>query len=300
MVNFKTETDMAIRRAKDEEPWDGYYLARGAEIENLFRCLKLNYLGEVLDLGCGNGFISCLLSLISRKVTATDLYSPDSKTHTLGIDSAKALISKLGKTNISLLACSIEQIPFKDDTFDAVFSSYTLHYLKDRRRAVDELKRVVKKDGVIILMMPGSMERFYAFFQFYLYLAVKSIKVLKEKMVKGIDRPSENKKSAALDFIVLKQRYPYFPFPGPHGAYRNSAIEMIRHLPVNWNREFMKSGLRIDRSFTTTFIPYALLLTVSLKLTSIISRIFGPFTRACGDKPLVKYLGYNYCVALKK
>lgn len=300
MVNFKRETVMALDSAKDEEPWDGYYLARRSEVENLVRSLKLNDLGNVLELGCGNGFVSCLLSAISKKVTATDLFSRDSKTHTLGIENAKRLISKLGKRGISLLACSIEHVPFKDDTFDTVFSSYTLHYLKDRRRAICELKRVVKKDGLIILMVPGFMERIWAFFQFYLYLGIKFLKTLKENMSKGTIPSSGSSESAIFDLTRVKERYSYFPFPGPHGAYRNSAIEMIRHMPVNWNREFSESGLKVESSFTTTFIPYHLLLTISLKLTSIISSIFAPFTRACGDKPLIKYLGCNYCVALKK
>ncbi len=300
MLNISACINRAIKEAKDEQPWDGYYLIRGFEFENLLRLTKLNDLGKVLELGCGNGFISYLISSISKKVIATDLYSKDVKTHTAGLDSAKRLISKVGNKNISLLTCSMEYIPFKNDTFDTVFSFYTLHYLKDRTLALNELKRVVKKNGIIILVIPNFIERIYAFFQFYLYFLIKSFRVAEEKMFKKSKPAYSSKKTASFNLAKLRQSYKYFPFSGPHGAYKNSAIEALRHIPIQWNREFRKVGLEISHSLTTTFLPYPLLLTMSLKITHIISAVFEHFTKACGAKPLIKYLGYNYCVILKK
>ena len=300
MLNIKAGVERAIREVKEEQPWDGYYLIRGFEFENLLRFTKLNNLGRVLDAGCGNGFISFLISSISKEVIATDLYSKDAKTHTVGLDSAKRLISKIGKKNISLLACSMEYLPFKDETFDAVFSLYALHYLQDKTLALNELKRAVKKNGIIILVIPNFIERIYAFFQFYLYLLIKSFKVAGEKMFKNTGLSYSSKKAASFSLAKLKQNYKYFPFPGPHGAYKNSAVEMMRHMPIRWNKEFRKAGLEIKYSLTTAFLPYPLLLTISLKATLVISALFERFAKACGDKLFFKYLGYNYCVILKR
>lgn len=300
MLNISAGIDRAIKEAKDQQPWDGYYLIRGFEFENLLKFTKLNDLGKVLELGCGNGFISYLISSISKEVIATDLYSKDAKTHTVGLDSAKRLLSKIGNKNISLLSCSIKYMPFKDETFDTVFSLYILHYLEDRTLALNELKRVVKKNGIIILVIPNFIERIYAFCQFYLYLLIKSFRLVGEKMFKNTGLSYSNKKAAPFSFAKFKQDYKYFPFPGPHGGYKNSAVEMIRHMPIQWNKEFRKTGLKIKHSLTTAFLPYPLLLTISLKLTLIISAFFKHFTKACGDKPFFKYLGYNYCVILKR
>ena len=50
MSNIKTDVERAIREASSEQPWDGYYMVRGSEIENLLRFLKLNKLARVLDV----------------------------------------------------------------------------------------------------------------------------------------------------------------------------------------------------------------------------------------------------------
>lgn len=291
--------DKAICAAPGEEPWPAYYRIRGAEIESLLKAASLNKTGEVLEVGCGNGFVSYLLSSISNKVVAADLCSRSSKTHTVGIDIANRFFDKLGVSNAHLCSCSVEGLPFKDNTFDVIFSSYVLQYLKDRSLALRELKRVVKKDGIIILMLPNFIERIYAFFQFYLYLFIKLMNMLTAKLSikQGVAKETGPGK---IDIVRFKDNYRYFPFPGPHGAYKNSAIEMIRHMPLNWNKEFKTGGLKIEKSFTTTFSPYPLFLTVSSHLEAVMSALLGPFTRFFSTKPVIKYLGYNYCVILKK
>ncbi|MDO8603540.1 MAG: class I SAM-dependent methyltransferase [Candidatus Omnitrophota bacterium] len=300
MLDINSIVGKSIKAAAGEQPWNGYYLMRGLEVGNLLRYAGLNEPGVVLDIGCGNGFASYLISNISKRVVASDLYSKDAKTHTVGLDSARRLVSKMSAANISISACSIECLPFKNETFDIIFSSYVMHYLKSKAQALSELKRVVKKEGMVILVVPNFMERIYAFFQFYLYFAVKFFGLVKERIFRRNNACHDVGKITVQSFSKLKENYKYFPFPGPHGAYRNSFIEMISHTPCRWNREFQNAGFIIQRSFTTVFAPYPLLLTVSLKLTVVISKIFEPLARFLGDKRFIKYLGYNYCAILKK
>ena len=291
--------DKAIATASEEEPWPAYYRIRGAEIESVLKAAAVKKAGKVLEVGCGNGFVSYLFSSISNEVVATDLYSRNSKTHTVGIDITNRFFDKLDVDNIRLCSCSVESMPFKDNTFDIIFSSYVLQYLNDRSLALKELKRVVKKDGIIILMLPNFIERIYAFFQFYLYLFIKLMNMLTAELSarRGAGKEADAVKK---DIARFRDNYKYFPFPGPHGAYKNSAIEMIRHIPFNWNKEFRESGFKIEKSFTTTFSPYPLFLTVSARLEAVIAALLGPFTRYFSTKPVIKYLGYNYCVILKR
>lgn len=300
MFNLTPYIKKAIKEATELEPWKGYYLIRGVEIENLFLSLGLNNTGKVLEVGCGNGFFSYLVSFISEKVIATDLYTKNAKTHTPGIDSARQLISKIGNKNIFLSACSIEHIPFKDNTFDIVFSAYTLHYINDRTLGLNEIKRVVKKDGIVIIVVPNFIERIYSFFQFYLYFVIKILGFIFIKTYKIKNISSGSKSNSRFSMAKFRENYRYFPFPGPHGAYKNGFIEMIRHMPHRWNREFKEAGFKFVHSLTTAFIPYPLLLTISSRMTYFILFLFKKFTRTFGDKPFLKYLGYNYCVILKK
>lgn len=289
-LNFKKWIKAATDKVPCAEPWKGYYLVRGMEIDFLLRFVGAGRLGISLDMGCGNGFTSCLISSRAEKVIASDLYCKDAVTHSVGLESAQSLLSGLKMDNITLLASSIQNLPFKDKAFDTVYAGYVLQYLKDHSAALKELRRIAKDDGIVILVLPNFLERIYAFFQFYTYLGIKAL-----KGVRTID-----KKEAFAKLDKFKDNYKYFPFPGPHGAYRNSAVEMSRHMPFSWDREFRKNGFKIARSFTTMFVPYPLVLTVSLKAASVLSNIFEAFTRYFGDKPVMKYLGYNYCVVLKK
>jgi len=300
MLNIKTGINSAITKVYEEQPWEGYYMVRGAEITNLLRLAKLNKFGRVLEVGCGNGFSSYLMSFISKEVIATDLYAQEAKTHSVGLESAKRLFSKLGNTGMPLLSCSVEHIPFKDDVFDMAFCSHTLHYLKGKALALNELRRVINKDGFIILIVPNFIERIYAFFQFYLYFVVKFFRFAKERIARKNSICCNSSKRTSLSLSKLKENYRYFPLPGPHGAYKNSIVEMMSHLPSSWNQEFNKAGLYLQRSFTTTFTPYPLLLTMSLRLAHAVSLVSEPLTRVMGDKPFVKYFGYSYCVILKK
>jgi ubiquinone/menaquinone biosynthesis C-methylase UbiE len=290
----------ASREAAKIEPWPGYYMVRGLEIGNLLGFMRSERFGRVLDIGCGNGFTSYLISQSSFSTVACDLYHHDARTHSPGLDEAKKLFEKLGELDIPLVACSTTALPFKDNSFDTVFAGYVLQYLKEKPPALGEMRRVVKKDGIVVLMLPNFIERIYGVLQFYAYLAVRAFAAIADRIqgrrtAQGKGRSDMPQKAAA--FIA---RHSYFPFPGPHGAYRNSAVEMARHTPFCWSREFRRTGFNVVRSFTTTYVPYPLLLTFSVKTAAVCASIFNGVTRFCGAMPVMKYLGYNYCVVLKR
>jgi len=300
MIDFDNRVNTAIKEAYGQEPWPGYYLIRGDEFKNLFLSIKSRDIGKTLEVGCGNGFFSYLASSVSSTVIATDLYCKDPKSHTVGMDNARQLISKIGSNNISLCACSGERLPFKDDVFDTVFSSYVLQYIKDRQFFLNELKRVIKKDGKIVLVLPNFTERVYSFFQYYVYFIVKIMKMVFKKICGKKNSRDNNTKSLPFDIKKFRENYKYFPFPGPHGAYKNSFIEMISHMSHRWNAEFKTAGLKLNSSFTTVFVSYPLILTISYRLAYIMLFLSKKITQFLGTKPFVKYFGYNYCVILKK
>jgi ubiquinone/menaquinone biosynthesis C-methylase UbiE len=80
-----------------------------------------------------------------------------------------------------------EELPFKDNSFDAVFSGFTLHHLvNDINEIIKELKRVLKPKGFIFLIEPNKdslFEKFQRTFHPYIYTENEraiTIKELKE------------------------------------------------------------------------------------------------------------------------
>ncbi|XP_053317332.1 arginine-hydroxylase NDUFAF5, mitochondrial [Spea bombifrons] len=98
-----------------------------------------------LDLGCGKGYISQHLTKETvEKLVQTDM-------------SAKALKSSAPSEIPTFSVIADEEfIPFKENTFDLVVSSLSLHWVNDLPRAFQEIHRVLKEDGVFIGAMFGG------------------------------------------------------------------------------------------------------------------------------------------------
>ena len=94
----------------------------------------------VLDLGCGQGYFSDLLSKRNARVT--------------GIDISDKLIS-IAKTrykNITFVTGSIENaLPFNDHQFDIIFSNMVFMDVENLDETLREIKRVSKQNARIII-----------------------------------------------------------------------------------------------------------------------------------------------------
>lgn len=92
------------------------------------------HFGErVLDLGCGTGFVTKLLPGI-----------------VVGCDSSRKMLEQC-PSSVRTVYCKAESLPFKDDSFDTVFSLTVLQDVKDISKAVNEIRRVLKTSGNIII-----------------------------------------------------------------------------------------------------------------------------------------------------
>lgn len=67
-----------------------------------------------------------------------------------GIDFTKAMIKKAKIENKFLM--DAEKMAFKDKSFDKVFCSYTLSIVKNPKKVVEEIKRVCKDKGKIVIL----------------------------------------------------------------------------------------------------------------------------------------------------
>jgi ubiquinone/menaquinone biosynthesis C-methylase UbiE len=102
---------------------------------------------SVLDLGTGTGV---LLQFLLQK-----------RFEVIGIDFSKDMIKKakdkIGKMQGALVLGDIENLPFQRETFDIVTAMTTLEFVKDVKRLLQEIRRVLKSGGQFILGVLTSL-----------------------------------------------------------------------------------------------------------------------------------------------
>lgn len=97
---------------------------------------------KVLDVSCGTGeFLREL-----QKIGKHQLYGIDLSAQML----AKAR-EKLGNS-VHLQKADVGELPFADNTFDAVISTEAFHHYPDQKKALHEMRRVAKKRGRVLIV----------------------------------------------------------------------------------------------------------------------------------------------------
>lgn len=103
---------------------------------------------KVLDAACGEGYGSRLLSQYAETVVGMDLDQT-------AVDNAN---EKYGTKKLSFIQGNIESLPFEDATFDVVVSFETIEHVdeKTQKMFLQEIQRVLKTDGVLIMSTPNK------------------------------------------------------------------------------------------------------------------------------------------------
>ncbi len=97
----------------------------------------------VLDLGCGSGNDTLYLINKDKSVISCDL-SPKA---------IELIRRNFPEVDDARCVNMLEGLPFDDDTFEVIVADLCLHYFleQDTINIINDLKRVLKKDGYIIL-----------------------------------------------------------------------------------------------------------------------------------------------------
>lgn len=103
----------------------------------------------VLDIGCGNGQRAVKIANVVNKVTGFDI---DPK----NIDLAKKESVQLNIKNIKFYIGDAEKrFNFDNESFDVVFFCDVIEHLNNDINALSEVHRVLKKNGVLLLVAPS-------------------------------------------------------------------------------------------------------------------------------------------------
>jgi len=99
---------------------------------------------KILDCGCGPGSMTIGFANYVKNGNAIGIDIEESQ-----IEIAREDAKKSGVNNVTFQNASVLELPFKDNTFDIVFSQALLSHLKDPISALLEQKRVVKQGGMV-------------------------------------------------------------------------------------------------------------------------------------------------------
>ena len=95
----------------------------------------------LLDQGCGGGRYTAAWKLLGIKKAIGIDFSD------IGLQDATARAKFAGIENIEFVKGSVLEMPFKDETFDIVYSNGVLHHTENWKKGIVEQLRVLKKGG---------------------------------------------------------------------------------------------------------------------------------------------------------
>jgi trans-aconitate methyltransferase len=114
--------------------------------QKLISSLKLHGSESILDLGCGDGILT---KMLSENV-------PNG--NTIGIDASESMINaaKEFETNrLTFIKMNIDEIKFTDE-FDLIFSNATLHWIKNHSKLLSNCYAALKLNGSIRFNFAGD------------------------------------------------------------------------------------------------------------------------------------------------
>lgn len=124
----------------DKKNWQDFFSNNG-----ILKYIKPKEGASLLDIGCATG---SLLHQLSLKHTDLDLH---------GLDISPKMVAiaqkKLG-SKANIVTSSANTLPFKENTFNYVTCATSFHHYSEPQKALDEMYRVLKPNGTLILLDP--------------------------------------------------------------------------------------------------------------------------------------------------
>ena len=197
-------------------------------------------LGDALEIGGGDGFVASLLSSACRTLISSDAH----------IRAAAA-----GTEELWRIACDATRLPFRDASFDCIFSSSVLEHIRDRRPLYLEMARCLRPQGVMIHVMPSRTWKLMQLIFYYPNLLIGGI----DFCLDGVSRrrlagPAPQKKTRKTNErwddhgkLPSLGRILRGIVPTVHGEYPGHLAEWRGFGASAWEREFRDAGFDVQR-----------------------------------------------------
>lgn len=132
--HYATDEHLKTRQATH----DKYTVPNINFAEWALQCIEWRGDESVLDFGCGNG-------LYYQK-----LQSKQPNVRYIGMDYNAAMLAKHPAHRDSLVRGDGMRLPFADAQFDVVMANHVMFYMEDIEKAIGEIRRVLKPEGVLM------------------------------------------------------------------------------------------------------------------------------------------------------
>lgn len=117
----------------------------GSKIQqNIIKKLKKEqFLGEMIEFGCGKGYYTKVMSKQAKHIIAIDLSDKI-------LEEAKNQLNQF--ENISVQKANCERTLFSSNKFDSLLMINVLHTMQNPSIILKECYRILKKDGILIIV----------------------------------------------------------------------------------------------------------------------------------------------------
>jgi ubiquinone/menaquinone biosynthesis C-methylase UbiE len=122
-------------------------LIKGYESKLIFRMLAPEPGELILDAGCGTGIFTEDIIETGARVVGLEL----------AFDMLRRAVTKCSGQTFHSVIGDIQRLPFADASFNKAISITAIEFIQDARRAVEELFRVTKPGGCIVVATLNSL-----------------------------------------------------------------------------------------------------------------------------------------------
>ncbi len=131
--NFETHGD--VRQLVPGRSWAAWARALGHLLPAL----------DVVDIGCGDGYLTLEMARWARSVIGIDRSEPV-------LERAEALAARRHVTNVQWMKGDISRLPLGDASIDVALLSQALHHAADPKVAVAEATRILRPGGRLLVL----------------------------------------------------------------------------------------------------------------------------------------------------
>lgn len=169
-----------------------------------------------------------------------------------------------------------EKLDFPTEMFDLIFTSQVIAHVENLELFFGEVKRVLKKDGLIINLVPATGWWLTTNFWHYILLPYNFLKFLKKSNVS--DNHNEDRINKAQ--TSLTKKIIYYLFLHPLGTSPSFIYESKKFSKNSWIRLFEKYDFEIIEITKSTYLysGYFVLKMKLMNLRRIFAKYFWPTT----------------------
>jgi SAM-dependent methyltransferase len=257
------------RSARTSRTGCSFHDIRTAELAGLRDLIPTG--SSVLELGGAQGAHAAQLSSWGCRVLSIDLPGRD----------------KTSEQAFPVQDYDGRSIPARNGEFDVVFSSNVLEHVVELPPLLCEVRRVLRRDGRAIHLMPTPAWRFWTSVTHYASIAqfvFGRATGRQPQMLGYFEGPAP--------LLVLQQRGVWHAvkrasLPGAHGQYKSSLHELFRYSRLAWSRVFRSAGFAIEtiRGNGIFYAGYGLLPSLTLRQRRVLARILGSACHAYVTTP---------------